>query len=179
MHHIFTFSHFLYLLGSTSIKMICSFSESDPGCSCGPDDRNPSDSKIVTLSSCSRDVSSHLYSLGLVTKRSVEKQTPVSEVELILNRAGMFDTTPGTIADLTICPRHRYQLTFNWQGTKSTSCAYPTHKSSGKKAKTRRTNKTISEEIHKFHSAVVPIGSCKYSCFILCFFCHMSYFCVC
>ena len=154
--------------------MICSFNESDPGCSCGPDDRNPSDSKIVTLSSCSRDLSSHLLSLGLVAKRSKKEQTLVSEVDLILNRAGMFDTTPATIADLTICPRHRYHLTLNWPGSKNERCAYPTQKSSGKKKKgkavTRRANKTFSEEINRIHSATVPIGSCEYS---------LIYFCVC
>lgn len=156
--------------------MICSFNESDPGCSCGPDDRNPSDSKIVTLSSCSRDVSSHLHALGIVAKRSKEKQTLVSEIDLILNRAGMFDTTPASIADLTICPGHRYHLTFDWPGSKNKHCAYPTHKRGQKKTRgkqtkskvIRRTNKTFSEEIKRIHRATVPIGSCKYFLFCLC-----------
>ena len=72
--------------------MSCSFD--DGKCPCGPDDRNPDDSTVVSLSSCNRDMSHYLKSLGLASKKT--RVGLLSETDIILNRAGKFDIEEAT-----------------------------------------------------------------------------------
>ena len=62
---------------------------------------------------------------------------------------------------MTVCPKHRYELTSHFQKLPST-CSYPTHAGETKKTKTpRRVNKQMSEEIYMWFKVPVPIGSGK------------------
>ena len=64
---------------------------------------------------------SQLIGHGVTGKRGWRSQSPANtEKELILNRAGQFDLSEDMIATMTICPKHRSNLTVDWPGRKST-----------------------------------------------------------
>ena len=84
-------------------------------------------SRICPLLSCTRDIELHLSSLGLGSKRSTTG-SKISEVDLILNRAGKFAVCGDEKGAMTVCPRHRKSLTTDWLGRKRTTCCYPNHK---------------------------------------------------
>jgi len=116
-------------------------------------------SRICPLLSCTRDMESHLVSLGLGSKRGATG-SKISEVYLILNRAGKFYVGEEEKSGMTVCPRHRKSLTTDWIGRKRTMCCHPSHQGQRKgNAQTRRANSVISQEIFDLHNAVVPIGS--------------------
>ncbi|KAK3697376.1 hypothetical protein QZH41_011154 [Actinostola sp. cb2023] len=69
---------------------------------------------------------SHLVSLGVGTKRGVIGAV-VTEIDLILNRAGLFGTTLEEKQVMTVCPKHRKTLTIDWMGRKINTCCYPNH----------------------------------------------------
>ena len=103
----------------------------------------------------------HLTGLHLTSKRGRGK-TGLSEKDLILNRAGLFDLNPAQTELMTICPKHRKNLTTDWQGRKSRVCCYPCHKGQRKQLEVhRRVNALMSAEIHQLFNTVVPIGSGK------------------
>lgn len=76
----------------------------------------------VTLLSCRKDVSGYLRSLGASGARGQHARVCVSEVDLILNRAGLFVLSDQEIEQMTICSRHRKLLTVNWPGGKAVTC---------------------------------------------------------
>ena len=116
-------------------------------------------SRICPLLSCTRDIESHLVSLGLGSKRGAAG-SKITEVELILNRAGRFAVREDEKSGLTVCPRHRKGLTTDWIGRKRTVCCHPAHKGQRKgNTQTRRANAEMSQAIFDQHNAVVPIGS--------------------
>jgi hypothetical protein len=103
----------------------------------------------------------HLVRLQVTSKRGRGK-TGLSEKDLILNRAGLFDLDPAQTELMTICPKHRKNLTTDWQGRKSRVCSYPCHKGQRKQLQVpRRINALMSAEIHQLFNASVPIGSGK------------------
>ena len=111
--------------------------------------------RICPLLSCTRDIESHLVSLGLGSKRS-----KISEADLILNRAGKFDVPEDEKRGMTVCPRHRKNLTTDWTSRKRTMCCHPSHKGQRKgNTQTRRVNAKMSQGIFELLNAVVPIGS--------------------
>lgn len=131
-----------------SVSASCSFSS--PECSCSLEGIG---SQILPLLACKLDMTSHLVSL-LVSSGNI------SEVDLILNRAGNLDATEEAKISMTICPKHRKKLTTDWSGRKSITCSYPTHRGPRKSMKNvRRVNAIISAEIYRSHNAKVPIGS--------------------
>lgn len=116
-------------------------------------------SSVCPLLSCSHDVGSHLVSLGVGTKRGVIGAV-VTEIDLILNRAGLFGTTLEEKQVMTVCPKHRKTLTIDWMGRKIKTCCYPNHTGQKKgNLLLRRANAEMSEEIFNQYDAVVPIGS--------------------
>ena len=136
------------------VVMLCSFGSAES--ICAPFNNQ---STIVPLSKCTLDMSSHLTGLGVSAKRTSDDNTILSEVDLILNRSGRFDEDPST---LTICAKHRRDLTLDWPGRKSSACCYPNHKALRKQLKSsRRVNASMSVEIHRRFNLVVPIGSGK------------------
>lgn len=114
--------------------------------------------QIVPLNSCQIDMSSYLSSLGISAKRSVDDQFKLTEKDIIVNRAGLNAATDTTT--MTICPKHRYELTTGWSGRRRVSCSHPLHKGVRKKMNNiRRVNAQMSKEILAIHSIVLPIGS--------------------
>ena len=127
----------------------CSFASPDSICSLEGTGKT-----IIPLLACKSDMTSHLVSLG------VSSREDVSEVNLILNRAGLFIVTEEEKLPLTICPRHRKILTTDWAGRKCNTCSYPTHRGPKKGIKkVRRVNATMSAQIYQIHHSTVPIGS--------------------
>lgn len=80
--------------------------------------------KIIPLVACKTDMKLHLLSLGVSKRRGGEDT--MTEIQLILNRAGLFSTSNEELYSLTICPRHRKQLTIDWAGRKNNVCSYLT-----------------------------------------------------
>ena len=99
--------------------MNCSFGS--PDSCCGSFGKN---SSIVPLMKCDEDMSLHFLSLGISSKRGIDSGGKVSEVDVILNRFGVVGRNP---AEMTICPKHRRELTLDWPGRKSTTCSHPSH----------------------------------------------------
>ena len=60
--------------------------------------------RICPLLSCTRDIESHLVSLGLGSKRGATG-SKVSEADLILNRAGEFDQGHPTMESFQMRPK--------------------------------------------------------------------------
>lgn len=137
-----------------SVSMNCSFGS--PDSCCGSFGKN---SSIVPLMKCDEDMSLHFLSLGISSKRGVDSGGKVSEVDVILNRFGVVERDP---AEMTICPKHRRELTLDWPGRKSTTCSHPSHRGKRRQMRNvRRINALMSKEIFVFHQVSVPIGSGK------------------
>lgn len=110
--------------------------------------------RIIPLVTCNRDMTLLLQSIG------VSGPNAVTEVDLIMNRAGYFTVSPEEKSAMIVCPKHRRSLTSDWAGHKINKCAYPFHKGQKRKLpKPRRVNAVMSEEIYHKHKIVVPIGS--------------------
>ena len=83
----------------------------------------------------------------------------ITEKELILNRAGHFELSQDSVAAMTICPKHRRDLTVDWRGRKSSTCCYPSHKGQRKQVKDpRRVNYTVSKEIFALTMLLSQLG---------------------
>ena len=82
--------------------MNCSFGLEDSVC--GPFGVN---STILLLVKCEEDMTSHLISLGVSSKRGRRSIQTLSESNLILNRAGLFGLGLQRTGEMTICPKHR------------------------------------------------------------------------
>ena len=137
--------------------MNCSFGSEDSVC--GPFGAN---STILPLVKCEEDMTSHLISRGVSLKRGRRSIPTLSESNLILNRAGLFGLGLQRTGEMTICPKHRRELTVDWAGRKSSTCSYPLHRSPRKQMKNvRRINISISEEVFARYQISVPIGSGK------------------
>ena len=101
--------------------------------------------------------------LGISGKRGRSGAGQVSKRDLILNRVGLFDKSEEFISALTICPKHRKELSTDWLGKKRYPCGYPTHKGIAKQINNpRHINLTVSQEIFKHYGAVVPAGMGRY-----------------
>ena len=101
--------------------MDCSFKKTI-GSECGS---YYSDSTLLPLNSCNVDITSHLVVLGISGKRGRSVAGHVSERDLILNRVGLFYKSEEFISALTICPKHRKELSTDWPGKKRYTCGYP------------------------------------------------------
>ena len=135
--------------------MNCSFGSEESPCNL-----SSFGSIILPLIACRQDMTSHLVSLGISGKRGRGK-TEVSESQLILNRAGLFGASNDEeIQAMTICPKHRRDLTIDWPGRKGHVCCYPNHQGTKKRINLpRRVNAAMSAEIFAAFNVVVPIGS--------------------
>ena len=97
--------------------------------------------------------------------RGHRAQSTFNEKELILNRAGYFSLDLDRIETMTICPKHRKDLTVDWPGRKRTTCSHPNHQAGGIRKQSnipRRINVVMSEEIFAIYHNVVPVGSGEY-----------------
>ena len=95
----------VYLIHYTLMELCCSF-KSIVGGNCGFDSRDQSrEVQVVPLTSCAKDIANHLAAFSF--------SGPQTEVELILCRAGIFQT-PDSAVSMTICPLHRGKLGIGW-----------------------------------------------------------------
>lgn len=126
-------------------KMSCSFSAVDSVC--GPTPYAPNELHVILLKSCRKDLTDYLTNLGVSGSRGFG--TRINEADVILNRAGIHSLSEEDKEMITVCPKHRYELTTHYQKLKS-SCSYPSHRGEAKKLKNpRRVNKQVSEEINQ------------------------------
>ena len=93
--------------------MNCSFGSEDSVC--GPFGAN---STILLLVKCEEDMTSHLISLGVSSKRGRRIIPTLSESNLILNRTGLFGLGLQRTGEMTICPKHRRELRVDWADEK-------------------------------------------------------------
>jgi hypothetical protein len=132
------------------MEKICSFFGLG-NVSCG-DSRGADE--VIQLSTCTSDVSVHLAMCHLSKSR-------LSESQLILARAGLFDVSPEQLKSMTICPSHRNKLGRYWRPLRS--CQYPTHSGPVHQYKNRKVfNLQLTMEVHKLYGRLVQIGSRKY-----------------
>ena len=151
----------VYIPKKTNHSNIMSCSFATEKSSCGSTPYNPNEVDIIPLQSCRKDLTDYLTKLGVSESRGFGTKSLPFEYNIILNRAGRFFWSKEDRERMTVCPKHRYELTTHFQKLPST-CSYPTHAGETKKTKNpRRVNKQISEEIYKWFKVPVPIGSGK------------------
>ena len=122
-------------------------------------ERNCGDSRGVSgqfsLLQCTDSVESHLASIHLSWEN-------ITEGQLILARAGLFDLDESVIAKMTVCAKHRHSYGKFWR--QKTSCLYPSHQGRPRRgqqgARSRYSvNFTMSKEIYKMYGVLVQVGS--------------------
>ena len=114
---------------------------------------------------CNESITNHLNTCHL-------SRETLTESQLILARAGIFDFPVSNLSETMICPKHRHTLGKYWKQRRP--CQYPTHKGGKKAVKTRDVvNVAMAKEILKLHEVVVPIGSGLLSTY----FPHFQSFC--
>ena len=109
--------------------------------------------EFVLLSECNSDVSNHLRSCHL-------SRAKVTEYELILARAGIFNQPLERVSQMTICPKHRHNLGNYWRPLRT--CQYPGHE--GRKITLHCKNPInwqMAQEIQKMFVSPVQVGSRK------------------
>ena len=67
---------------------------------CGP---NRGEEKIIFLRECVGEISNHL-------RRCHLSRENVTEIDIILARAGLFDLSASKVKEMTVCPKHRNNL---------------------------------------------------------------------
>ena len=156
---------------ASSKKPYCSFQNYVGGiCSFARSDRKKKCTEIVSLLSCNKDISGHnkLLSISGIT----------DEVDLILSRVEAFvetDRSSSVVAQLTICPSHRFNLGLGWYRC-SQKCRVPNQLSrhgpkphNWPKAE-RGMGKTQSQEILRKTGKFVPVGSGTVECLLVLFY---------
>ena len=126
------------------------------GTDCGLSARFPVMKEMIPIPSCSRDVTMHLKSV------KVSSSSVVSEGELILLRAGIFDDDG---KGMTVCPKHRECLGVYWRPSRL--CKYPFHRDGASRTKAkcdRGVSKKLSIEVKRKWNSLLPIGSGEISC---------------
>ena len=140
-------------------KMSCSFSTDDSVW--GPTPYAPNELHVIPLKSCRKDLTHYLTNLGVSGSRGC--RTRINEADVILNHAKLHSLSEEDKERITVCPKHRYELTTHYQKLKS-SCSHPSHRGEAKKLKNpHRVNKQVSEEIYQEFQVSVPIGSGRYN----------------
>ena len=157
--------------------MNCSFWLQDS--KCGSTAYAPNEQSIIPLEACRKYLSGYLTNLGVSGSRGRGTGNIPTEYEIILNRAGIYSPSKVVREKMTVCPKHRYELTTHYQRLPS-RCSYPVHKGERKTLKNPRcVNKKVSEEIFSLFHVKVPIGSgklnhCALNCGCLILTCYYS-----
>lgn len=143
--------------------MSCSFLDIVGGV-CGAEERARHHStQTVSLSSCSKDISSH--------KRFLQFSGIETEIELILARSGIF-VKPTNFSEMTICPLHRSSLGIGWRRA-SRLCSVPQdvsgHKKESKEVPAAERGITLQHSIQIFELTknLIPVGSGKRSQWVI------------
>ena len=91
-------------------KMSSSFSTFDGVC--GQTPYAPNELHFIPLKSCSKDLTDYLTNLGVNGSRGFG--TRLTEADVILNRAGLHSLSEEDRERITVCPKHRYELTTHY-----------------------------------------------------------------
>ena len=107
---------------------------------------------------CTESIESHLASVHL-------SRETITEGELILARAGLFDLEQTVVEQMSVCAKHRHTLGKFWRPR--TACQYPAHQGrpgrSQKGAKSRYSvTLEMSKAIYQMYGVLVQIGSGAY-----------------
>ena len=142
-------------------QLSCSFS-SHSNSTCDFSARFPGKNEFFPLSSCARDIKSHLRQLK-VTQTSVR-----SEKDLILARVGFFDEMGD---DMTVCPKHHTALGTWWRP--SLKCYYPVHGNKRRKPE-RGASLQMCKVILERWRVLVPVGAGMVLCSFFAVWNHVS-----
>ena len=127
-------------------QLSCSFA-SHSNSTCNFSARFPGKNDFFPLSSCTKDIKSHLRQLKVA-------QTSVSsERDLILARVGLFDRDGN---DMTVCPKHRATLGTWWRPT--LKCYHPLHGNKRRKPE-RGASLQMCKDIMTKWKVLVPVGA--------------------
>ncbi|CAG2189331.1 unnamed protein product [Mytilus edulis] len=137
--------------------------------SCGLHPRHPKDTTTVKLSSCNKDIKTHLQNLKLaVGGRCGGLDTHNSEItteaDLLCRSVALFTTN----TSLTVCPFHRYTLGLDYRQGKT--CLHPDHEGKGKTF--RGLSSFQSQRILEEYSLFIPVGSGRFNIMISFFYFH-------
>ena len=112
-------------------------------------------SGLFPLPECTDSIESHLSLIHLSREN-------ITEGELILARAGIFDLDESVVAQMVVCAKHRHTYGKFWRPR--TACQYPVLKGrSGKNQKGAKRRYSVSLEmskaIYRMHSVLVQVES--------------------
>ena len=147
--------------------MSCSFFSEDSLCGPAP---GKDDVTIIPVKSCANNLSDHLAALGVSGKTQSHRMQ--IEAEVCFNRGGFIAPSQKQVDEFTVCPRHRYLLTYGWLGRKRLTCVHPDHVGTRRKQENaRRVNLEMSRSIYFLENHSVPIGAGNVIIyFFFCFF---------
>ena len=101
--------------------MSCSFYSEDS--LCGPE-AGKDNITIIPVKACDKDLANHLFGLGV---RGSTRPEICREAEVLFNRGGFIFPSEKQVEEFTVCPKHRYSLTYRWAGRKKLTCCYRNH----------------------------------------------------
>ena len=138
--------------------MSCSFYSEDSPCGPAP---GQDDVTIIPVKACNKALSNHFFALGVSGSTGTEQNAQIcSEADILFNRGGCIFPAEKQIEEFTVCPGHRYSLTYGWAGRKRLTCCHPNH--SGKRnlqKMPRRINIEMSRSIYILENQTVPVGA--------------------
>jgi hypothetical protein len=110
--------------------------------------------ELIRLTECQSDIKHHLRTNHLSSET-------LTEVELILLRAGIVNLRQGQIDAMWICTKHRLCLGKQWRPSRL-SCHYPKHNGKRTALKTRDTiGVDMCKNMQQLYQVHVPVGSRK------------------
>lgn len=114
-------------------------------------------SGLFCLLDCDDSIESHLASIHLSRENLTEK-------DLILARAGIFDLEDSVIGSMFVCAKHRHTYGKYWRS--KTYCQYPSHQGRpgrGQGVKSRYSiNLDMAKAIYHMYGVLVCVGSGAY-----------------
>ena len=123
---------------------------------CGP---SRGEEKVIFLRECVGEISNQL-------RRCHLSRENVTEIDIILARAGLFDLSASNVKEMTVCPKHRNNLGRYWQSPRT--CQYPEHARKFKKIDEGIViNLKTSKEIYTLFGKTAQVGSRKYKIYYL------------
>ena len=134
--------------------MSCSFFPEDSICGPAP---GKDDITTIPVKSCANNLSDHLAALG-VSGKTQSGHMQIGEAEVLFNRGGFIVPSQKQVDEFTVCPRHRYLLTYGWPGRKRLTCVHPDHVGKRSTQKNvRRVNLEMSRSIYFLENHSVPV----------------------
>ena len=90
----------------------------------------------------------------------------VTDIDIILARAGLFDLSASRVKEMTVCPKHRNNLGRHWHSPRT--CQYPGHARKFKKIEEGiAINFKTSKDIYTLFGKTAQVESRKYKIYYL------------